>query len=113
MRDQEQGQNQGWEQWQGQNQGWEQAPHQVLLCWHCRHHHPPLQVFESFSRNKLSVDVVATSELAYVAWNGNFPGFAEFLVRAPAEVAQGVMTQHYSQSVRVEPATNTLFALVD
>jgi len=73
----------------------------------------PVLFFPTLSAATDPADVVATSELAYVAWNGNFPGFAEFLVRAPAEVAPGVMTQHYSQSVRVEPAQNTLFSLVD
>jgi hypothetical protein len=50
---------------------------------------------------------------ADVAFNGNHPGFAEFLVRAPAKVAPGVKTMHYSQSVRVEPAVNSVYALED
>ena len=38
-------------------------------------------------------------------------GFAEFLVRAPAEVAPGVFTQHYSRPYRVEPAINSVLSL--
>ena len=73
----------------------------------------PVLFFPTLSAAVQPKDVVATSELAYVAFNGNHPGFAEFLVRAPAEVAPGVFTQHYSESKRVEPAKNTLFALAD
>ena len=56
-------------------------------------------------------DLVGTAQLAYVAWNGNNPGWAEFLVRRPAQVAPGVATQHYSQSVRVDGVTNSLTTL--
>ena len=72
----------------------------------------PVLFFPTLSAATAPGDVVATAELAYVAWNGNFPGFAEFLVRAPAEVAPGVFTQHYCESVRVEPAKNAMYALI-
>ena len=72
----------------------------------------PVLCFPTLSGATLPSDVIATAELAYVAWNGNYPGFAEFLVRAPAEVAPGVFTQHYCKSMRVEPAENTMYALI-
>eukprot|EP01051_Picozoa_sp_SAG22_P024630 SAG22_NODE_6915_length_795_cov_1.527299_1_plen_237_part_10 len=56
-------------------------------------------------------EVIGAAQLAYVAWNGNHPGWAEFLVQAPATVAPGVETQHYSLPVRVDAVANSIVQL--
>ena len=49
-------------------------------------------------------------ELAYVAFNA--PDWAEFLVRVPTEIADGIEVFHYSRSVRLE-AKNQIVQLLD
>ena len=49
--------------------------------------------------------------ISLVAAAGNHPGWAEFLLCAPATVSPGVQTQHYSRPVRVDGVVNTMSEL--
>lgn len=50
--------------------------------------------------NREPDDLIGGLELAFVAFNE--PGWAEFLVRVPTPVAEGIRVYHYSRSVRME-----------
>jgi len=63
-------------------------------------------------------ELIEQTQLAFVAWNrypGSAcgepaPGWAEFILQRPVEISEGVFTQHYSQSVRIE-CQNEMYTL--
>jgi hypothetical protein len=64
-------------------------------------------LFPDLSREP--VDLIGGFELAFIAFNT--PHWAEFLVRVPTQVAEGVSVYHYSRPVRLE-TDNQIIRLV-
>jgi len=58
---------------------------------------------ERLEQASLEIDVF---DLAYSAWHA--PDWAEFVIRTPTELDEGVSANHYSQTRHVEPTRNTL-----
>lgn len=62
-------------------------------------------------------EIIDHVELAFVAWNG-YAGspldgdWAEFIIRTPTDIGNGVKVQHYSRSVTVA-CKNTMHVFVD
>ena len=48
-------------------------------------------------------------ELAFEAHND--PGWAQFIVRRPTSVADGVAVHHYSESIRVDDVVNAIYRI--
>jgi hypothetical protein len=52
-------------------------------------------------------DLLAGLEVAYVALNS--PDWADFIVRVPTEIAEGVEVFHFSRAVRIDGITNSVY----
>jgi len=55
---------------------------------------------------RLEIDVF---DLAYSAWHA--PDWAEFVIQAPLELAEGVSVNHFRRTRHIEPTRNTLLAV--
>jgi hypothetical protein len=52
-------------------------------------------------------DLLAGLDVAYVALNS--PDWADFIVRVPTEIAEGVEVFHFSKAVRIDGITNSVY----